>query len=408
MRKEKEDNILHVQMFGSFSLTWNGKYITGGSRSSETQFAYLMELLLHHRKRGISREQLKRNLFEDRDVKDFHHAARSVIYNAKKKLREAGLPDVNYIEQQGGIYYWTKEIPVEEDAAAFDELYTQAEQEPDSDKKLEMYLKACHCYTGEFLENQTAVVWVAQEAMRYRKVFSACAQQAVELLRKRQDYLRMEELGLYAANINPLADWESVTMEALLALGRTDEAIRLYEDTVELYFQEEGLRPSGRLMEMLEEMGTLIDHQYALLDVIQENLSEKDEDGKKGGYFCSYPVFQGIYRMIGRVMERGGQSVHLMLCTIVDSKGNPMKDGPMLAELSGRLGDAICASVRRSDAVSKYGKGQYLVLLMNTTRENCRILQKRINDHFIIRRQRTGLEYHINSVICTPDGGRVM
>ena len=129
--------------------------------------------------------------------------------------------------------------------------------------------------------------------------------------------------------------------------------------------------------------------------------------GKKGGYFCSYPVFQGIYRMIGRVMERGGQSVHLMLCTIVDSKGNPMKDGPMLAELSGRLGDAICASVRRSDAVSKYGKGQYLVLLMNTTRENCRILQKRINDHFIIRRQRTGLEYHINSVICTPDGGRV-
>ena len=407
MIKEKEDNVLHAQMFGSFSLIWNGKYIAGGSRSSETQFAYLMQLLLHHKERGISRGQLRKNLFEDRDIKDFQHAARSVIYNAKKKLREAGLPDVNYIEQRDGIYYWTQKSPVEEDAAVFDGLYLQAEQEPDPDRKLEIYLKACHCYTGEFLENQTAVVWVAQEAMRYRKLFCACAEQAVLLLRERQDYLRMEKLGLYAANINPLADWESVTMEALLALGRTDEAIRLYEDTAELYFQEEGLRPSGRLMEMLEDMGTLIGHQYALLDVIQENLSEKSDEDKKGGFFCSYPVFQGIYRMIERVMERGGQSVHLMLCTIVDSKGNPMKDGPVLAELSGRLGEAICTSVRRSDAVSRYGKGQYLVLLMNTTRENCRILQKRINYHFIVGRQRTGLQYHVNSVVCTPDGERI-
>ena len=82
----------------------------------------------------------------------------------------------------------------------------------------------------------------------------------------------MEELGRYAARINPLADWENVTMEALTALGRTDEAVRLYEDTVEMYFQEEGLRPSERLLEMLENMGTLIEHQYALLDTIQKNL----------------------------------------------------------------------------------------------------------------------------------------
>ena len=77
--KEKEDNVLHAQMFGSFSLIWNGKYIAGGSRSSETQFAYLMQLLLHHKERGISRGQLRKNLFEDRDIKDFQHAARSVI-----------------------------------------------------------------------------------------------------------------------------------------------------------------------------------------------------------------------------------------------------------------------------------------------------------------------------------------
>ena len=196
----------------------------------------------------------------------------------------------------------------------------------------------------------------------------------------------METLGRYAVKVNPLADWETVTMEALAETGRIEDALRLYDDTVEFYMQEGGLRPSERLMEMLNRLGTLLDHQYALLDVIQDNLAGNEED--KSGYFCSYPVFQGIYRMVRRTMERSGQSVHLMLCTIVDSKGNPMKDGPMLSELSGRLKESIVRSVRRSDAISRYGKGQWLILLMNTTVENCRILQKRINYHFVVGRQR--------------------
>ena len=128
----------------------------------------------------------------------------------------------------------------------------------------------------------------------------------------------------------------------------------------------------------------------------------------KGGYLCSYPVFQGIYRVIKRMMERGGQSVYLMLCTIVDSKGNPMKEGPMLMELSERLKDAIQQSVRQGDSLTRYGKGQYLVLLINITRENCEVLQRRINSRFIVRRQRTGIRYHVNSVAYTPQEEQVI
>lgn len=406
MEKENEDHILHVRMFGKFSMIWNGKYIAGGSRSSETQFAYLMQLLLHSRGKGISREQLERNLFEDRDIKDLHHAARTVIYNAKKKLKAAGLPDVNYIRQENGICYWTDDIPVEEDAARFDKLYIKGQKEKDPDKKLKLCLEACRCYTGDFLENQTAIVWIAQEARRYREMFCFCVEQAAGLLRECQDYERMERLGVYASKVNPLADWETVTMEALVSSGRMEDALRLYDDTVEYYFQEEGLRPSDKLLESINSLGTLMGHQYALLDVIQENLNGENKD-KNSGYFCSYPVFQGIYRVIQRITERGGQSVYLMLCTIVDSKGNPMKDGTMLEKLSGRLGNSIFNSVRRSDTVCRYGKGQWLVLLMNTTLENCRILQKRINYFFVVGRQRTGIQYHVSSVICSADGERV-
>ena len=97
------------------------------------------------------------------------------------------------------------------------------------------------------------------------------------------------------------------------------------------------------------------------------------------------------------------QMLVALLCTVVDSKGNPMEEGPFLEELSPRLQDAIQSSVRHGDVVAKYGRGQYLVLLVNTTLEDCSIVQERINHQFISGFLKTGVQYYVNSVICFPD-----
>ncbi len=182
-------------------MTWHKKPVGGGAKSSETQFNYLMQLLLHHRAEGISRSHLEQALFGDRDIADIHHAARSVIYNAKKKLKAAGLPPVNYVENKSGIYRWTQEIPVQEDAAEMDRLFREAQKETSPKQALSLYLEACHCYTGEFLGAQTAV-WAAQEARRYRALFCTCVDEAARLLRESHNYPQMEELGLYAAQVS--------------------------------------------------------------------------------------------------------------------------------------------------------------------------------------------------------------
>ena len=401
MGEYTETDVLKVKMFGKFAITWKGVPLTGEAKSSESQFICLMEMLLHMREKGVTRDQLERALFEDRDIDDVHHALRSVIYNARKKLKSCGLPDTSYIVSDKGIYTWTSDIPVEEDATEMERLIREAEQEEDPVQKKNLYLDACYKYSGEFLANQIGTVWIAREARKYRELFFECMEKTIALLRESHDYYQMEELGRYAARLHPLENWEVVTMEAMVSMGRYEDAVQLYEDTVDLYFREQGLKPSSRLMEMLDELGGRLDHQHAILDDIQGDLAEGDLSG--GGYLVSYPVFQGIYRMVERMLERGGQAVYLMLCTVVDSKGNPLRKGPALDELSGRLEEAIHDSVRQSDTMTRYGKGQYLVLLVNTTLENCQIVQKRINLHFIRGRQRTGIRYHVNSVICRPD-----
>ncbi len=396
---EKE---LKVNMFGSFSLSYDGQLLNGKNKSSESGFISLMEAILHAGKEGISRDELEQAIFQNADLKNIHHSTRNVIYNAKKRLLSAGLPDVNYIEQKNGIFYWTDEIPVNEDARQFEQLIKAAHAEKNINKKTGLLLDAIHLYDGEFLEAQASVIWIAKEARRYRELFCECVEEAARLLKEREEWFVLEDLGLYAAKVYPFSEWESITMEALIAMSKYDDAIRFYEETSEYYMSVMGLRPSQRMQELMNHLGDQINHRYEVLDEIQAKLMEEDPH-KRGGFSCSYPVFRGIYQLTERNMERGGQSVFLMLCTIVDSKGNPMKEGNMLDELTDRLKSAIYSSVRRSDVVCRYGKGQYLVLLSNTTMENCRIVQKRINDNFLIGRQRTGVHYFVNSVFCRYD-----
>ena len=394
---EKPD-VLYARMFGNFQLSYGGHPLTG-EKLRDTHFTNLMQILLHYVAEGVSRDHLEDVLFGDRDVENRHQALQTIVYKAKRKLKNMGLPNVNYIFLEKGIYHWNRRIPVREDAAEFDRLYGQAAECEDEERRLELYLEACYLYKGEFLSTYTAVLWAGTEARRYRRQFCACVENAASIIRKREDWGRLEKLGRYAAETVPFSNWESLIMEALAGRGRYEEAGKLYADTVEYYLREQGVYPSARFMDMMEKLGAQMRHSYAMLDQIQKRL-EEEQKGRSGGYVCSYPVFCGIYHALLRQMERGGQSVYLMLCTLVDGKGNPVKEGERKEEMSARLQEAVRVSVRHGDIINQYGSGQFLILLINITREDCRIIENRISQKFIVGRQRTGIEYHVNSVIC--------
>ncbi len=389
------EKVLQIKTFGSFSMMYGGDSILG-RKTSGTQFIYLMQILLHNKDNGVNRADLEEAVFGDREIDNKHHAMQSIIYNAKKRLKAMGLPDVNYIRLEKGVFYWTNEIPVVEDAEQFEEYYEKSKETDEEDRKIEYLTQAIHIYRGEFLRDYASTIWVAVEARRYNDMFCSCIEELTHILKSRADYPRLEKIGNYAAKIMPFADWEAITMDALIGQSKYEQASELYSKTVDMYAEERGLRPSLKMVESLDRLGEQILHPVDVLDDIQNKLTDNIEEA--GGYGCSYPVFRGVYQVVSRMMERNGMSLYLMLCSIVDSKGNMMKESEQLDELSKRLGEAIKKSIRKSDVYNRYSKGQYLVLLFNTTRENCSIVQKRINYNFLTGRQRTGVQYYVNSV----------
>jgi DNA-binding SARP family transcriptional activator len=396
-RREDSKDVLIVGTLGGFTMSWNGNPVGAGIKARDSQFTRLMEILLHNRVKGVSRAQIEELVFEESNSDDLNHMFRSVMYNTRRRLAADGLPQSEYIIYRKGRYYWTPDIPVVEDARVFEELSARAESEPDPAIKTELFCEAVRKYNGPFLPFQKNIEWVIRESSRYRSMFTACMEKAIDLLRLSGDYDTMEELGRHATEVDPLSEWEFITIEALVETERYEEARIFYEETVDLYMNELGIRPTADAVDMLDRLGGKLDYRFALIDEIQADLTANN-DREMGGYYCTYPIFRSIYRFVERMLDRSGQSVYLMLCTIIDGSGKAMSDGAVLSRLSERLRKAIIDSVRQSDVLCRYGKGQFLVLLLNTNAENCEIIEKRIEDRFYSEGQRTGVSFHVSEI----------
>lgn len=214
---------IKVQMFGNFRMDYNGAPFVAEKMHKESQFNRMMQALIHYSDCGIAKDKLEEIVIGERDIDAPHTALRVIVYKTKQKLAQLGLPGKNLIYLEGGIYYWTPDIEIEEDAAEFEKLYNEAcalekqmPQEPESaetvcderikeieDNMLELYVKALYLYKGEFLAAYTGETWIAQEARRYHTMFEKIVNEAAYILRKRKQFKRLEKLGVYAAKVDP-------------------------------------------------------------------------------------------------------------------------------------------------------------------------------------------------------------
>lgn len=420
---------IKVQMFGNFRMDYNGAPFVADKMHKESQFNRLMQAMMHYSTGGIAKDKLEEIVIGERDIDAPHTALRVIVYKTKQKLSQLGLPGKDLIYLEGGIYYWTPDIEIDEDAARFEQYFRETEELDkqlseihqsinnadgnDTDggaaadkaseienRKLELYMKAFYLYKGEFLAPYTGETWIAQEARRYHEMFVKCVNEAAGILRRKKSFKELEKFGTYAVKADPFNEWETLVMEAMVETRRYDEASKYYSEVVDYYLKECGIYPSASLMEILERYSNQMNHTYEILENIQEGMNEHNEEGNKGGYFCSYPVFRGIYQSSARIMKRTTVSVYLMLCTLVDKDGKQIQSEMEMNKYSRQLKECIGGSIRKSDIYAKYGKLQFLILLVGTNRENCEIVQMRINRQFKRRHPRASVKYHVNSVIC--------
>ena len=110
-----------------------------------------------------------------------------------------------------------------------------------------------------------------------------------------------------ACRLYPFDEWQSIKIECFLGMKRYKEAMKEYDDTAKLFFEELGISPSERLMEQFDQMSSQLKHvKPKEIQDIKQRL--KEEKGQGGAYYCSLPSFRDSYRLVTRMLERSGQS----------------------------------------------------------------------------------------------------
>lgn len=391
-----ENQLLKVKMLGTFSMEYDNHPISF-ERNTQTKTNQLLQILFHAGEEGIAREILLQRLFGREEITNPSNSLRATVFRLRKLLEAAGFPENDeFVHIKSGIYRWTSNIPVEVDAVLFE---SKAKAALETVKDEERYIKlneVCELYKGDFLPQLGAVEWVATEASKYKTLYKRCMKALCQLLKTRREYQLLYQVAAEAVELYPHDEWQIWQIDSLIAQNQMKEATRLYEETADAMFREKGVAPSRRMMERLAQMSSEIPNRVEMLKEIQGELTENEE--VRGAFYCSYPSFTENYRYMKRVISRTGQQAYLMLCTITDGKGYPLEKGERLERFSEELGVAIRGALRKGDLYTRYSNNQYLVLLLDTSQEDCRIVIERINKTFENPNRKNYLKYNVSSL----------
>ena len=387
-------NHLTIRMFGGFEMVYNEQVLNLG-HSQTTKAMKLLQLLLFYGDKGIHRSQIVQYLFGIDAEGNVQSNLRVVVHNLRKILEKSGLPKEEYISIEAGVYRFVSNFTIDIDAKRFEYLIKKAKT-VSGPEQYDLLKEAFELYKGHFLPEIYGEDWVIVNNAQFQNLYSECTEKLIELLREDGNYQEMYEISNHAASLYPLDEWQVYEMEALVAMGETKVALALYEKTTEMYFEELMMPPSEQMLDCFQQMKDQLQMKTRGISEIQQGMEEKEF--LRGAFFCQYPSFADSYRMMNRIMERSGQSIYLLMCTLHDEK--EQFEGDALKEISDQLFDSIQDSLRRGDIFTRYNLKQYLVMLIGIRREECSIVTSRIDSNFrkMCSNRNVKIQYHISSV----------
>ncbi len=243
--------------------------------------------------------------------------------------------------------------------------------------------------------------WVLMESVQYKNLYTNALTEVCGFLLEKREYEEVLRLCSTACEMYPFDEWQSVKMDCYIGLNRYKDAFKEYEDTAKLFFEELGITPSDKMMDQLRSMSEHISGRFQVISMIKEDLKETEE--MEGPFYCSLPSFRDEYRLIRRIMERNGQSIYLMLCSLTDGKGHPLESMQKINVMSERLSEAVRHCLRRCDSYAKYSPTQFLLLLIGTSGENCKLISRRITEYF--SREHKSWENYLECYVSSIAGG---
>ncbi len=393
-----EYETLHVQMFGKFVMYY-GKTPISLKKITSAKSVRMLQMVLLAGSEGIPKRELIDILYEWTDPGEVINRNRNMnnlIYRLRKQMTSAGMPDIPFIVIQDATCYWNDQVPLDLDIREFEILYQKARTSSGREQIL-LYQQANELYQGELLPTNLADMWFYEKSIYYKELYVNTIRILERSYRKNAVYKELIDLYSRAAAIYPFDNWQTELIRTYVDGSRYDEARQVYNETLKLYENELGIPPTREMQQCFEylkrkERGYVRQLKTGSPGAQNQHLANLGEEGRiardifgstiGGAYYCSYPSFVDYCRVTLRIMERRALDAVLLFVSLESYGRRNRSDAQELDDQMLILRDVISTSVRCGDAFTRYGSRYYILLMVDTNKQFCRRICKRITEAF--------------------------
>lgn len=380
-QNETKPDKIYIQMLGSFRMTYQGENIQLGKWLS-AKMIHLLLLLISSRGEGVSRTELIRRIYgAEEDDAQASNSLRAMIFRLRRSIQESGLPEGEYISNKGGRYVWTNQpLETELDVELFQSLVKAAFEEVDPVVRVDLLTEACRSYHGDFMPEMVSDLWIGRTNWQYRELYMRSLRELTRQLRNQKRYQELLQDSELVLKRYPSEEWQEIRMECLIALKQYRRAAEYYENLERESRQVCSPILSSKLKEEYRRAKNMMQYGTADMEQIQLDLAPNPE--QEGAVLCGYLEFPEIYHCLLRVFHCENIRSQLLLLTLSNADGTPVRSSGGLESARSCLEHAIRSSTHTSDLYTRYGNTQYLVLLTGMEEDGGKSTGRRILDRF--------------------------
>ncbi len=374
--------MIYAQLFSHLELSDDSGKKLSQEQIRSDMVTRLLSYLICHRNNSITVSELAEILWPDDRSENPAGALKNLMYRLRNTLKNSWREE-NFVITGRGNYRWNPEYPVTVDTEEFERLYKEAKSAQDTEEKTENLLKAVRLYKGRVLPDLADAYWIMSMSVYYHGIYLNAVKELSDLLASTGRFEEMEEICRRAIELDPLEEeLHCCLLKAYIGGNKQTLATEHYRETVDLLYDNFGVKPSDELQNIFEEMMKQLHEQESDLSVIQEELKEEKE--KPGAFYCEYGVFKRIYELEIRRANRLGIAVYLSLVTLHPETGEKGSSEHRAALNSGmsQMQEVLLSSLRSGDTVTRYSTSQFLVILPGCPYESARMVMDRINYNF--------------------------
>lgn len=364
----------YAKFLGSFSLDFNGQrlWLKGSPQKKSMQ---LLMALLKAGAEGATRQQLLEVVWKEGcDSQKERSILNQHLYYLRQLIQESHFPEGKYIIVRKPRYYFTEDYEIHSDTEQLDRILEEIRNaEVAGEDTLELLRRFCRGYTGEFLPMLNGEEWVVEKSAYYQKQYFSCLSRLCSRLKEMGEYQEMLELCTVASQIHPYDEWQAVQIDCLVAMNRYKDALKVYEDAAEFFYEDLGVSSLNRTIARYRNTEGRLHYLSSALAGIRKGLNE--EERLWGAYCCSYPSFVDVYRIVIRMQERTGIGSLLMVCTL-----NIAGSGENTETWMERFRQFMAGSIRNGDVYTRYSPNQFLVLLMQAEEKDVENIEERLKN----------------------------